>query len=330
MEVRNQFPAVTVIVSVYNKAAIVEKCILSLLKIDYPHWENLIIDGYSTDGSYEILKIFAGAIKLVRIEGNYATALNTALKMVKTPLVALTDADCTVDKDWLRELVKGFDEGKDIVAVAGFVGTPEGLPLIATLTGIEYERRHVFFPHYLSRAPTMNLCIQTDAARRTGFDERLPIAIDTDFGFRLSERGKILYRPQAIVYHHPRLTWRGFFVQQVGFATGAALVYLRHRSKLRGDHISTFSMILQIPLFSLACLLLLLGIFMPGLLTISLCMFLLLFGIYIWDIVRLPIRKRHYPPMCVLFLVRTLGWTVGAFKGLSRVLVRRVRLRSGE
>ncbi len=319
----NQIPVVTVIVSVYNKVDIVERCIASILAIDYPRLENLIIDGYSTDGSYEVLKKIGDSIRLVQIRGNYATALNRAIEMVKTPLIALTDADCIVDKNWLRELVAGFDEGDDIRAVAGFVGTPAGLPLIGTLIGIEYEGRHKFFPRYLSRAPTMNLCVRTDAARLIKFDERLPVAVETDFGFRLSETGKILYRPQAVVYHYPRVTWRSFFMQQVGFAKGAALVYLRHRSRLCGDHISTFSMIWQIPLFVCACILLALAAVSLVSYKASLILFSVLFLIYARDMIKLPVRKKYYPALIAMLFTRTLGWTVGTLSGLLSYVLQR-------
>ena len=322
--------AITVVVSVYNKADIVEKCISSLLEIDYPNWETLIIEGYSTDGSYEVLKEFEDKIRVLRVEGNYATALNRAFDEVKTPLVAITDADCTVDKNWLRELARGFYEEEDIVAVAGFVGTGEGLPLFASLTGIEYEERHRNWPKYLSRSPTMNLCIRTEAARRARFDETLQVAIDTDFGFRLPKVGKMLYNPKAIVYHHPRTTWRSFFKQQAGFARGAFWVYRRHKGELKGDHISTFSMIWQIPLLYLVCLSLLLGTLSSLFLYVSGILLLLLLFIYARDTVKLPVDLKYYPMMFFIFAVRTAGWAAGALAGMLSFLLKPSRSSPGD
>lgn len=315
MDKNNHLPAVTLVVSVYNKADTVEKCISSILKIEYPQWETLIVEGYSSDTSYEILRKFEDKIRIVRIQGNYATALNKALDLVTTPLVALTDADCTVDKHWLTELTHGFNEGRDIVAVAGYVGTGQGLPLLASLVGIELEDRYSRFPRYLLRSPTMNLCLRTEVVRRVRFNERLAVAVETDFGYRLNEHGKILYRPSAIVLHYPRTTWRGFFMQQVAFAKGAFMVYLTHKAKLRGDHISTFSMIWQIPLFCVACLLLLMATFDYAWALASIASFTVLLLIYARDIMRLPIGIRHYPMMAAILCVRTLGWSVGATGG---------------
>ena len=325
MNKNNHLPAVTVVVSVYNKARTVAKCISSILEIDYPLKETLIIEGYSSDGSYEILKQFEDKARIVRIQGNYATALNRALELVSTPLVALTDADCTVDKGWLRELAEGFAEEEGVVAVAGYVGTGQGITLLATLIGIEFEERYRRFPRYLLRSPTMNLCVRTEAARQIGFDQHLPVAIETDFGYRLTKLGKILYQPSAVVLHYPRTTWNGFFMQQVAFARGAFMVYRMHKDKLKGDHISTFSMIWQVPLFCLACLFLFMGLLDCTCGAISLVLFAALFLIYARDMARLPIRKKHYPMMAAILCMRTVGWAAGAISGLATPMAQWMR-----
>ena len=330
MNERENLPAITVVVSVYNKSEIVDKCISSLLKIDYPAWETLIIEGYSTDGSYEILRRYEDKVRILRVEGNYATALNRAFDEVETPLVAITDADCTVERNWLRELARGFAESEDIVAVAGYVGTGEDLPLLATLTGVEYQERHRKWPKYLSRSPTMNLSVRTEAARRVRFDETLQVAIDTDFGFRLTKTGRMLYNPKAIVYHHPRTTWGSFFKQQAGFARGAFWVYRMHKAQLKGDHISSFSMIWQIPLFYLAFLTLLLGLIAAPFLYLSATLFALLLAIYLRDTVRLPIGARYYPMMIAILFLRTVGWAFGGLSGIASFISRPSRKAPGD
>jgi cellulose synthase/poly-beta-1,6-N-acetylglucosamine synthase-like glycosyltransferase len=309
-------PEITVVVSVFNKADTVEKCISSILEIDYPAWKTLIIEGYSSDGSYELLDKFRDRIRIVRMEGNYASALNRALALITTPLIAITDADCTVDSNWLRELAAGFAESDEIAAVAGYVGTGEKLPLLPTLIGIEFQERYRHFPRYISRGPTMNLCVRTDVARLVGFDESLPFAIETDFGFRLTKLGKMLYNPLAAVRHYPRTTWNGFFRQQIGFARGAFQVYEKHKKRLKGDPISTFGMISQVPILALAIACAFLSAVHHRFGYAALALFILLILIYVKDMLRLPIRKRHYPMMLALFIARTAGWLIGTLQGI--------------
>lgn len=316
MNVQPGLPEITVVVSVFNKADTVEKCISSIIDLDYPRWESLVIEGYSSDGSYELLDKFRDRIRIVRMRGNYASALNRALDRVTTPFVAITDADCTVDPGWLKELAAGFSEADGVAAVAGYVGTGEGLPLLPALIGIEFQERYRYFPRYLSRAPTMNLCVRTDLARLVRFDETLPFAIETDFGFRLTRLGKMRYNPRAVVWHYPRTTWKGFFQQQIGFARGALQVYMKHKKRLKGDPISTFSMICQVPILGLALACAFLAAVDHRYVCVMFALFLLLLSIYIKDMLRLPIRWRHCPIMLALFIVRTAGWLVGMLQGV--------------
>jgi len=311
-----RFPPITVVTSVFNKAEIIEKCISSLLEIDYPDFTILVIEQFSTDGSWEILQKFTGRIRLLRVPGNHPIALNRALDEVTTPLVAFTDADCTVEPDWLRELADGFFDEEEIVATAGLVRTGKGRPLLATLIGIETEDRYARFPRYLARSPTMNLCVRAEAARAVRFDERLRVALETDFGYRLTKLGKMRYTPRAVVYHYNRTKWSGFFRQQVGYARGAFWVYLRHAGKLAGDHISTFGMLVQIPLFCLGALCLAFAAADRCFLFGAAVAWGILLALYARDTLRLPISGRHYPVMVAIFIVRTVAWTAGAFRAL--------------
>jgi GT2 family glycosyltransferase len=311
-----RFPPITVATSVFNKAEIIDTCINSLLALDYPDFTILVIEQFSTDGSWELLQKFAGKIRLLRVPGNHPIALNRLLDEATTPFVAFTDADCTVERDWLKELVRGFEEEPGIVAVAGRVFTATGLPLLATLLGIENEERYKRFPRYLSRMATQNLCVRTDVARGVRFDERLRVALESDFGYRLTALGKMLYNPRAVAFHYNRPTWRGFFRQQMGYARGAFWVYLKHADKLMGDHISTLGMIAQIPLFCLGALCLALSLWNRRFVYGTVGAWGLLFALYIRDTLLLPIPPRHWPAMMAVWLVRTIGWTVGTFKAL--------------
>jgi GT2 family glycosyltransferase len=222
---------------------------------------------------------------------------------------------------WLKELMRGFCEEPDSIAVAGYVGTGPGLPLFATLIGVELEERYKHFPKYISRSPTMNLCVRTEAARTVRFDESLPVAIETDFGYRFTARGRMLYAPAAVVRHYPRTSWRSFFSQQVGFARGAFQVYLKHTARLKGDHISTPAMISQIPLFCLACLALTATAASPLFLWVSALLFMILLGMYIRDTMKLRIPLTHYPMMIGIFTVRTVGWVAGVLEGVCAWLL---------
>ena len=59
----------------------------------------------------------------------------------------------------------------------------------------------------------MNLCLETETARKVKFDEEQKVAVETDFGFRLTKLGKIKYCPKALVWHYHRASLKNYFRQ---------------------------------------------------------------------------------------------------------------------
>ncbi|MEJ2725449.1 MAG: glycosyltransferase family 2 protein [Deltaproteobacteria bacterium] len=51
-------PKVSVVTAVHNSALFIEKCVTSVLDQDYPELEYIIIDGGSTDGTFQIIENF--------------------------------------------------------------------------------------------------------------------------------------------------------------------------------------------------------------------------------------------------------------------------------
>src|SRR5207244_1414095 len=140
---------------------------------------------------------------------------NEGLKTAQYEWIAITDDDMYVHADWLRELIGSLVEAGKRAVVTGQVlpsaSEVEGgfaPSTVETQTPAVYEGR--ITTHVM---PAGNMAIHASAIQEVGlFDERLgagaifPSAEDHDLGFRLLEAGyRILYVPQAIVYHR---AWR--------------------------------------------------------------------------------------------------------------------------
>jgi glycosyltransferase involved in cell wall biosynthesis len=237
----------TVILCVLNKTETIERCVDSLLALGGGFvGEILIVDGGSKDGSWEKLQKYKNnsVIRLLEKGGGYSKQLNYAIGLAKYKYIALTDADCVVDKNWLKELVKGFEES-GVVATAGYCGTPIDVSKLQRAIGVELESRFKVFPEYLQRAPTMSLCVESKIAKKLLFDETIKVGVETDFGYRLNKLGKIKYMPNSIVWHYHRASWKSYFKQQWNTARGAFWVYIKHPDKVTGDHITTPQMMLE-------------------------------------------------------------------------------------
>ncbi len=308
--------AVTILVAVFNKKETIRKCIESLLKLNYPVSKILVLDGGSKDGTYEILKEYKGKIDLFQFPIGHSERMNWALDHTQTEYLAMTDADCVVDPNWLTKLIKCFDGEENVIAAAGYCGTPKDLSMLQTLIGLELENRFKKFPRYLYRAPTMNLCLKTDIARRVRFDEKQKVAIETDFGFRLTKLGKMIYTPEAKVWHYHRSTLKDYFNQQKEYAKWGLRLLFKHRGRALSDPITTFGMTIQIPLFIFLVLFLIASLFNQLFLYPALISFLFLFFIYVRDAIEIKPPLSYYPAFLALFLFRTTAWISGLIQGV--------------
>ncbi|OGI15856.1 hypothetical protein A3K63_00645 [Candidatus Micrarchaeota archaeon RBG_16_49_10] len=303
-------PSVTIFVSVKNAEWIIKECVDSLIDQSYPNKEIYIIDNMSTDRTFEILKTYGKKIKLERVAGWVPKVHNHALKKIKTDFIAYTDADCVAEKDWIEKLMTGFTSD-NIVGVAGYAGTPRSVNKLQKLIGKELESRWKKFPEFITRAPTINLCVRSETAKKVKFDEKFFWAWETDFGYRMSKLGKIRYLPGAVVYHYHRATFKGFFKQQLNNAKIQPFLWKKHWRKIVGDHISTSKMGLSLLIAYITVLSLLLGIFFPNLLFFSGIFFVAFMAILIIDVAKMKPSAEDAPLLLYIFIVRTAAWMIG-------------------
>jgi chlorobactene glucosyltransferase len=118
-------PIVSIILPVRNQANTVSECVTSLVGLDYPQKEIIIVDGNSTDGTQGILKTFDGKIKLVEEEPlpqgwvgkNWACHLG--YKQARGDLLMFTDGDSIHSPDSLAKSVNYLEVTKaDLVTLA--------------------------------------------------------------------------------------------------------------------------------------------------------------------------------------------------------------------
>lgn len=308
---------ITILLAVLNKAKTIRNCLESLLRLEgtFKNKKIVVVDGYSQDGTYEILKEYEGEIELYQFPKNLSATFNWALDKIETKYLALTDGDCQVAPDWLDELLKGFEE-ENVVAAAGYCGTPENLSLFQRIIGQELENRFKKLPKYISRAPTMNLCLKTEIAKKVMFDEKQTVGVEVDFGWRLAKLGKIVYLPKAKVFHYHRANIKSYFLQQKNQARGMVKIFLKHGGRTFSDHITNLSMTAQIPLFVLGLIFLSLSFFDELFLYPSAVFFLTLFVIYLKNIIEIKPSFSYYPIFLGLFTLRTIAWVAGIIEGI--------------
>jgi len=207
-------PKISIIVPAYNVEKTIKRCIESLLRLNYGNYEIIIVDDGSTDATKQILSGYKEKISVMALEHRGPShCRNRAVSESKAEYVAFTDADCIVDKNWLKELLIGFS-GENIAAVGGSQLSPDDetafgrrVQLFFELTGflggyIKKSRRNSLskVPHN----PSCNVMYRREALLAIGgFDEWLWPGEDVDLDYRLAKKGFVLlFNPRAIIYHY--------------------------------------------------------------------------------------------------------------------------------
>ena len=121
----SSFPPVSIILPVRNQARTVSDCVSSLVGLEYPNKEIIVVDGGSTDGTRELVQKFAHEITLVDeqplpegwVGKNWACHLG--YKKSRGELLLFTDGDSVHATDSLARSVSYLQsENADLVTLA--------------------------------------------------------------------------------------------------------------------------------------------------------------------------------------------------------------------
>ncbi len=101
----------SIVTMTHNRGEVIEKTISAMLKLDYPNdYEVIVVNDGSTDNTEEVLKKFEKKIRVIHQERKGpCAARNTGIRATRYPIIVNMDDDCIPAKDWLRDLVSGFD-----------------------------------------------------------------------------------------------------------------------------------------------------------------------------------------------------------------------------
>ncbi|MCX7887698.1 MAG: glycosyltransferase, partial [Verrucomicrobiae bacterium] len=118
-----RYPKVSVVVASYNGARTLPACLESLLRLNYPDYEVILVDDGSTDETAQIAARYPAVRTVHQPNLGLSAARNTGILASTGEIVAFTDSDCRADEDWLHYLV-----GELLSSSACAVGGPNFPP----------------------------------------------------------------------------------------------------------------------------------------------------------------------------------------------------------
>jgi GT2 family glycosyltransferase len=118
-------PLVSVIILNYNAGKLLSECIESVLETDYENFEVIVVDNASKDNSVNICKEKFNSVKIIENEKNlgYCEGNNVGIRKAKGEYVVILNPDTIVEKNWLTELVRGYNTFGDGIYQPRFLTT---------------------------------------------------------------------------------------------------------------------------------------------------------------------------------------------------------------
>lgn len=116
--------SISVIVPVYNAERYLTETVECILNQTYKNFELLLIDDGSSDSSPSLCDSFASKDSRVRVFHNEnmgpAGARNFGLKQAEGDFIAFVDSDDLIDRDYLEQLIKTFNNQEVDLSLCGF------------------------------------------------------------------------------------------------------------------------------------------------------------------------------------------------------------------
>ena len=190
-----------------------------------PH-EIIIVDAESTDKTQRIVRRYMRKydfIKLYIQPGTRGEGRNYGAKKATGDVIAFIDADCIANAFWIQEVIEGMKKA-DVVAGQSVRLGYEAFSDLQRV-GIIHNGVDVTYP-------SCNLAYSKKVFKKIkGFDPWFKEAEEVDLNFRAVDAGyKLIYMPEAIVYHRVRESIRGFIKQSFWYGFGRKELTLKHGS----------------------------------------------------------------------------------------------------
>jgi GT2 family glycosyltransferase len=242
-------PPATVVIATCKQRARLAAMLESILALDYPRYEVVLVDNDPTPASRELVETSFGArLNLLYVHEpvpGLAVAHNRGLREAGGDIVAFTDDDVIVERRWLLELARAFRWKEDVACATGLIlpaelETPAQIWLDERVGLNKGYRPRLFdtranhpggglFPYAAGAFGSgANMAFRTEALRALGgFDPATGAGTWSRGGDDLAaffgvvtNGGSVAYQPSAIVRHFYRSDLGGLRRQMFDYGAG--------------------------------------------------------------------------------------------------------------
>ncbi len=237
-------PAVSVAATILNEARDLPELLRSLATQTLAPAEIVIVDGGSTDGSWELLlaarqqnpalrPIQDRTCNLRHSPGPIARGRNVGIAATTSEIVACADAGCSYGPDWIEQLTASLRSGEAVYALGGSCLDPDHP------TVWDYASAPFFGVKLRPDQPSKSCTARSMAFRKVFWNEagRFPETVflgeDSLFDRAARRLTKPYFAADAKALYRPRHTLPSAAVQLASYAAADGLVGLRPARLLR-------------------------------------------------------------------------------------------------
>jgi glycogen synthase len=208
---------VSVVINTFNRCGGLATTLAALRRQNYPHFEIIVVNGPSTDGTARLLESHRASLRVgTCAQRNLSVSRNVGIAMAAGELVAFIDDDAVPDENWLLDAVGAFDD-EGVAGAGGFVYDQTGYQLQYRYSLADRLGRGIFnvvepvgedfcYPGaviYPYLQGTNAVFRRSSLVEVGGFDEEYDYYLDeTDLCLRLIDAGFLLRQlSNSFVYH---------------------------------------------------------------------------------------------------------------------------------
>lgn len=224
-------PLVSIIMRSYNEAWALRETLPAIQAQNYRHWELIVIDSGSTDGSIELIRS-AKPRHLIQIaphEYNPARVLNHGMQLAQAESAIFLNSDATPQgSGWLRPLAAALRDPRTAAVFSRQVPRSDCQAVFAC----DYERcfgpnrDSVKWDHFFSMASSG---LRKDIWALRGFLEKFQYSEDDEYTRWCKAQGyQVVYCPESVAMHSHNYTPRQTYKRNYGEGRALAGVWPGH------------------------------------------------------------------------------------------------------
>lgn len=203
----------SVIIPTWNRKQLLREALdaLACQTLDRDHFEVIVCDDGSTDGTEEMIREFEHQTglpvvyhRLPKTRGP-AHCRNLGVRMARGEIIAFTDSDCRVDPRWLGIGLTGFTDARVALATGAIFHKPEQKVTYFSRSHDAVTNEHPSYPAqnaFFRKSVFLELNGFEENLCFKNFRNRQVECADTDLAWRIKEAGyRTVFLVDMVVFH---------------------------------------------------------------------------------------------------------------------------------